>query len=134
MSEQDCAQILVRTNYIDEWQNRRKQINNYYLDNFKNLPIKCLSQGVEEHSYQKFVIYTENRDALKSYLKDMSIEAKIHYKLTLSELPISRNMVKPDLLSVSIMLVRGVLSLPIYPEITDSEVEIVSTAIKNFYV
>jgi dTDP-4-amino-4,6-dideoxygalactose transaminase len=134
MSEQDCAQILVRTNYIDEWQNRRKQINNYYLDSFKNLPIKCLSEDIEEHSYQKFVIYTENRDALKSHLKDMSIEAKIHYKQTLSELPLARSMVKPDLLSVSIMLVRGVLSLPIYPELTDSEVEIVSTAIKNFYV
>jgi dTDP-4-amino-4,6-dideoxygalactose transaminase len=103
------------------------------LDSFKNLPIKCLSEDIEEHSYQKFVIYTENRDALKSHLKDMSIEAKIHYKQTLSELPLSRNMAKPDLLSVSVMLVRGVLSLPIYPELTDSEVEYIKEKVLNFY-
>lgn len=133
MSEQDCAQILVRTNYIDEWQCRRKLIKEYYIDRFKHLPIRCLSAGAEHHADQKFVLYTENRDELKNHLKHMGIEAKIHYKSAISELPLTHNMVKPNLLSTSIMLTRGVLSLPIYPELRDSEVEFIVNAVKKYY-
>jgi hypothetical protein len=35
MSEQDCAQILVRTKYIDDWQERRHEIANYWIECFK---------------------------------------------------------------------------------------------------
>jgi dTDP-4-amino-4,6-dideoxygalactose transaminase len=40
---------------------------------------------------------------------------------------------KPDMLSTSVMLTRGLLSLPIYPELTDSEVEYIAEQVKNFY-
>lgn len=134
MSEQDCAHLLVRTNYIDNWQSRRAKIREFYLEQFKNLPIKCLSAGRQHHADQKFVIYHQDRDKLKHYLKSKGIETKIHYKTTLAELPISRHMVKPDMMSVSMMLIQGVLSLPIYPELTDSEVEFVAHTTKKFYV
>jgi dTDP-4-amino-4,6-dideoxygalactose transaminase len=132
MSEQDCAQLLVRTNYIDKWQARRKLIKEFYLERFRNLPIKCLSNVKGPHADQKFVIYCENRDKLKNYLKNKGIEAKIHYKNTLGELPITQGIIKPDLMSMSIMLLQGVLSLPIYPELTDSEVEYITECIITF--
>jgi dTDP-4-amino-4,6-dideoxygalactose transaminase len=132
MSEQDCAQILVRTNYIDRWQERRQQIRKYYLERFKNLPIKCLSANIEKHSDQKFVLYTEKRNELNSYLKTKGVEAKIHYKHALSNLPISRDLIKPDLMSVSVMLLQGVISLPIYSELSDSEVETIADYVSKF--
>ena len=46
---------------------------------------------------------------------------------------LSKDLVKPDLLSTSVMLSRGVLSLPLYPELTDEEVEYVSDKIIEFY-
>jgi len=133
MSEQDCAQILVKTQYIDKWQWRRKEIRYYYLDRFKALPINCLSRNHTIHSDQKFVIYTDQRDDLMNYLLDKGIDVKIHYTHALSELPMAHNLVKPDMLSVSVMMTRGLLSLPIYPELTDSEVEYVAEQVKKFY-
>jgi len=134
MSEIDCAHLLIRTRYIDEWQDRRKQIREYYIENLKDLPVRCLSEGFEHHADQKFVIYTPDRDKLFEYLHKKGIEAKIHYPYALSELPIAKDIkVKPDMLSVSIMLSRGVLSLPIYPELTDSEIESVINNVKRFY-
>jgi dTDP-4-amino-4,6-dideoxygalactose transaminase len=42
-------------------------------------------------------------------------------------------MVKPDMLSMSVMLSRGVLSLPNYPELTDSEVEYIAETVISHY-
>lgn len=134
MSEQECAQILVRTKYIDKWQWRRKEIRHYYLDEFKNLDIRCLSRDHMVHADQKFVIYTDKRSELFTYLNDSGVEVKIHYGKALSELPIANTInVKPDMLSTSVMLTKGLLSLPIYPELSDSEVEFVCEKVKTFF-
>lgn len=135
MSEQECAQILVRAKYIDKWQWRRKEIRHYYLDEFKNLDLRCLSRDHMVHADQKFVVYTDKRDELFKHLTTTGIEVKIHYPQALSEMPIAKNIrSKPDILSTSVNLTRGLLSLPIYPELTDSEVEFISEKVKNFFL
>lgn len=134
MSEQECAQLLVRAKYIDEWQWRRKEIRYYYLDEFKNLDLRCLSRDHMVHADQKFVVYTDKRDELQKHLSDAGIEVKVHYPHSLSELPLAKKIkVKPDMLSTSVMLTKGLLSLPIYPELTDSEVEFISSKVKDFF-
>jgi dTDP-4-amino-4,6-dideoxygalactose transaminase len=133
MSEQDCAQLLVRTSYIDSWQDRREYIKNHWCDAFKELPIRCLSAGIEHHANQKFVIYISDRDDLHKYMVDHGIETRIHYPYALSELTVTSSYKKPDLISTSAMLVRGVLSLPMYPELTDSEVEYIEQTVISYF-
>ena len=134
MSELECAHMLVRIKYIDAWQARRAAIRYYYLDHFSELPIRCLSRDFIHHADQKFAIYTEHRDELLTYLLDKGIEAKIHYPYTLSELPLAKEITnKPNMISTGTMLSRGVLSLPIYPELYDSEVEYIVSCVKKFY-
>ena len=135
MSELDCAHLMVRTNYIDEWQERRKQIRQYYLDRFKHIqPLRCLSEGFETHADSKFVVNAgAERDDLQQWLTNKNVETKIHYKLPLGELPITDNFTKPDLMSTSTLLTRSLLSLPMYPELTDAEVEKVADEICVFY-
>jgi dTDP-4-amino-4,6-dideoxygalactose transaminase len=134
MSEIDCAHLMVRTKYIDQWQARRKEIRLYYLDAFKNIPVRCLSEGFDQHADQKFVIYTDRRAMLHYNMNQVGIKTKIHYKQPLSELPIATDLIKPDIISISSMLSRGVLSLPIYPELTDNEVEYISDRVKHFFI
>ncbi len=133
MSEQDCAQILVRSRYIDVWQRRRREIRLYYLKSFKDLPVRCFSEDFSVHADQKFALYTNQRDELRKYLNLSGIETKIHYSTPLSLLPIAKNLVKPDMLSRSMMLSRGTLSLPIYPELTDPEVELIAFRVREFF-
>ena len=57
------------------------------------------------------------------------IETKIHYREPLHELPAYADYTGPDILSVASALSRRVLSLPIYPELTDLEVEYVIDAV-----
>ena len=133
MSEQDCAQILVRAKYIDEWQKRRSEIAKYWCEEFKELPLTCLSDTTDPHAHQKFVMYLADRNSLHTHLLTDGIDSKIHYEYVLGDLPTAKNLSKPDMLSTSVMLSRGVLSLPMYPELTNSEVEYIKDRVKYFY-
>lgn len=135
MSEIDCAHVLVRSQYIDQWQIRRQKIRKYYIDAFKNLPLRCLSKKFPRHADHKFVIALDDRNLLMNHLFKHKIEAKIHYEQTISELPTAKFLCSKtlDFLSTSCMLSRSVLSLPIYPELLDSEVEYIASMVKAFY-
>jgi len=133
MSEQDCAQILVRAKYIDGWQKRRSEISKYWCNAFRELPLTCLSDTTTPHAHQKFVLYLPDRNSLHTHLLTDGIDSKIHYEYVLGDLPTAKNLPKPDLLSTSVMLSRGVLSLPIYPELTDVEVDYIAEKVHEFY-
>lgn len=133
MSEQDCAQILVRIKYIDEWQERRAKIANHWCDSFRDLPLTCLSDNKFNHAHQKFVVYTADRNSLHTHLMLDGINSKVHYEYVLGDLPTAKTLTKPDMLSTSVMLSRGVLSLPLYPELTDLEVDYIAEKVIKFY-
>ena len=125
MSEIETAQLLVKTRYIDAWQLRRRNIVTYWLERLKKSGIRTLidDSNLETHCYHKFVIDVDNRDVLAGNLAIKGIETKVHYREPLHELPAYRGYTGPDILSAASALSRRVLSLPIYPELTDLEVE-----------
>lgn len=128
MSEVDCAQMLIKTMYIDEWQKRRAAIAKYWGELFEKASVTTLinKENFKTHSFHKFVIEIDNRDIVKDELHREKIETKIHYERPLHELPIYREFSGPDLLSSASSLSRRVLSLPIYPELTDLEVDYIA--------
>ncbi len=132
MSEQDCAQILVRAKYIDKWQQRRKEIAKYWCDAFRELPVTCLSDVTISHAHQKFVMYMSDRNSFHTDMLLEGIDTKIHYEYVLGDLPTTKDIFKPDLLSNSVMLSRGVVSLPMYPELTDTEVEYIKEKVVTY--
>ncbi len=133
MSELDCAHLLVRARYIDTWQKRREEISNYWCDSFRNLPLTCLSDTEDPHAHQKFVLYMDQRNSLHTHCILEGIQTKIHYEYVLGDLPASNGLIKPDMLSTSVMLSRGVVSLPIYSELRDYEVDFIRDCVLKFY-
>lgn len=125
MSEVDCAQMMVKTQYIDEWQERRKRIATYWMSRLKGSGIRTLIDGnnFQRHAFHKFVIEVDNRDILQRNLALKKIETRIHYEHPVHELPVYSDMPGPDILSVASAMSRRVLTLPFYPELTDLEVE-----------
>lgn len=125
MSEIDCAQMMVKTNHIDQWQERRRSIAQYWMTRLKNTPIRSLinASNFETHCYHKFVIDVDSRDTLARNLTIKGIETRVHYKEPLHELTAYTHYAAPDILSIASSLSRRVLSLPIYPELSDLEVE-----------
>ena len=136
MSELDCAQMMVKTKYIDEWQARRENISKYWLSRLQKSNIRCLidQTNVKTHCFHKFVIDVDQRDILKRNLALHNIETKVHYTEPLHEMPAYAKFQGPDILSCASSLSRRVLSLPIYPELSDLEVEYIIDQVLNFAV
>ena len=128
MSELDCAHMMVKTQYIDQWQGRRRRIAAYMCERFENTSIRCLINKHNEHNhaFHKFVIDVDQRNRLQEKLWDASIDTRIHYAQPLHDDSVLRQFPGPNMLSVASALSQRVLSLPIYPELSDSEVEYVT--------
>lgn len=126
MSELDCAQLLVKTRHINTWQQRRSIIAEYWMKRLHDSGIRCLidQSNFHEHSFHKFVVDIDHRDSVQQRMSERKIETKVHYARPLHELDgVFRAYDGPGMLSVASALSRRCLSLPIYPELTDLEVE-----------
>lgn len=125
MSEIDSAQMLIKTRHLDAWQERRRAISQYWMTRLKNTPVRSLidTRNFDNHCFHKFVIDVDNRDILARNLTIKGIETRVHYQKPLHELSAYVHYNAPDMLSVASSLSRRVLSLPLYPELTDLEVE-----------
>jgi dTDP-4-amino-4,6-dideoxygalactose transaminase len=133
MSELDCAHMLVKIKHIDRWQARRQKISDHWSERFKNTDIRCLinDSNAHDHAFHKFVIDVNGRDTLKANLTLRKIDTRIHYQNPLHEMSLYNAYPGPGLLAASSSLARRVLSLPIYPELTDLEVEYISDQVVN---
>lgn len=129
MSESDCAQMLVKLKYFDEWQARRQLIAEYYMDQLDGHVDLIPIDPRVTHAWSKFVVHTRGRDGLRSHLRSAGIETRIHYPIPLHEFEVS-GIQGP--LAGAEEFSMTCLSLPIYPELTDSEVEYIVDCIKEY--
>lgn len=131
MSEADCAQLLVKLNYFDDWQLRRRDIARYYTENIPHDIVRPLpiTDGCEP-SWHKYTLTVDiNRmtiPVLAEYLKQVGIETKVHYRPSIAwydgEIGTTH---------MANLLANTTISLPIYPELTDAEVEHIVESIKR---
>jgi len=125
-----AAVLNVKMKHLPEWIKRRKEIAQKYAMGLGEISeIKLpFSQGV----FQNYVIRAEKRDELFEFLKNRGVETLIkdpvpnhwHSGLNLSHFK----------LPVSERLAKEVISLPMYPELTDEQIQYVISQIKEFYV
>ena len=134
MSESDCAQMLVKLQYFNDWQDRRREIAEYYTAELRDF-VDVVGPGDDvESAWSKFVIRLSERHGLKDYLEHDGIESKFHYDRTLFELPVGYEYIDyaRELFRESTAFSREAISLPIYPELQDSEVEHIIDSIQNY--
>lgn len=135
MSEAECAQMLVKLKYFNGWQQRRANIAEYYTQELSEL-VDCprVTEGAV-HAWHKYVIRVDNRSALKDHLANCGVETKIHYASPMYEYGIGFTYINyaSELYREASAFSAECLSLPIYPELTDSEVEYIVNSVKDFY-
>jgi len=131
-----AAILLVKLNHLQEWTNERRQIAMKYTSALNTLPsLICPSENeYVKHVYHLYVIRTKHRDNLKDFLVSHQIETGIHYPIALPNLE-AYNYLKdqPSDFPVASQLQDEVLSLPIFPEITDKQIDYVISKIKNYF-
>lgn len=133
LDEIQAAVLDVKIKYIDEENQRRKDIAKRYISEIKNLNIILpeLPVNIDEHVWHLFVIRTKEREILQNYLSEKGIQTLIHYPI-----PPHKQQAYKYLNSLNFPITekihKEVISLPISPVLTDEEVNKIITEINLF--
>ncbi len=131
-----AAVLSVKLQYIDEWNRRRNEIGNRYNDALAGVGdlVTPKIHPAAEHIFHVYTVRTEKRDALKEVLSEEGISTGIHYPVALPFLPPFTDLgYTGEQLPVAFDYQDKILSLPMYPELTSTQIERVTSAIALFY-
>ena len=133
------AVLGVKLEYLDEWTNGRRRAAAKYRELLKDVDAIVLpdEMGYARHVYHLFVIRikqgTDQRDALAKYLNKNGISTGLHYPIPLHQQKCFQNLgYKSGDFPVSEQLATTGLSLPIYPELNDEQINYISDHIHKF--
>jgi dTDP-4-amino-4,6-dideoxygalactose transaminase len=131
-----AALLSAKLPYIHEWTAQRRRVAGLYdrmLDGVGDLELPQVRKGAT-HVYHLYVIQTAERDALKEHLAGRGIETAIHYPTALPLLPAYRYLEGNANDFPRAARNQGrILSLPIYPEMSDAMIDYVAAAIRGFF-
>lgn len=131
MSEVDCAQMIIKLKYFSAWQKRRTDIAEYYNHRFHNYVDVPRPQPGVTHAWSKYIIRSPDRDHIAVKLSDAGIDHKINYPRPLHTYQVVRDDSAKNYKALE-FCTQG-LALPIYPELTDYEVDLICDTICDFY-
>lgn len=134
-----AAVLLVKLPYLRKWSEKRIEHARFYDQAFKDMP-SIITPVVKDYStfhiFNQYTIAVEDRDGLIAELKKAGIGFEIYYPVPFHEQECFANLGCPaSSFPNSSRLARQVLSLPIYPELTESErdevIEVVSNTVQQ---
>lgn len=131
-----AAILNVKFQYLAEWINKRREIASIYNKGLTGIPevkLPLASDSEEKYfdTFQNYVLKAEKRDELFNFLKERGVE-------TLIKDPIA-NHHQPNLglshfkLPYTEKLAKEVISLPIYPELTQEQIKYTIDCVRSFY-
>jgi len=129
------AVLRVKLKHLEKWTElRRKNAATYNELLNKTNVITPFEEDFNKHVYHLYVIRAENRDELIDYLKERGIYTGIHYPI-----PIHLQEAYNDLgykegdFPVTEKVAEEILSLPMFPELTEEQIKYVTDSITEFY-
>lgn len=134
LDEMAAAVLDVKLKYLDEDNNRRKQIAKMYYEGIKNPLIKWPSvKSDESNVFHIFPVFCEKRDELQQYLKEHEIGTLIHYPI-----PPHKQKCYDEWNEIKLPVTETIhateLSLPMSPCLSDEQILYVIDCINSFLI
>jgi len=124
----------IKLRHLDRWNARCRAIASTYRDGLRDLVWTPDDADPYESVYHNFIIRTEHRDALAAHLSSHGVGTRVHYPVPIHLQEAARELgYGPGDFPVTERHVRTMLSLPIYPELTDEETGHVVETIRLFF-
>jgi dTDP-4-amino-4,6-dideoxygalactose transaminase len=128
--------LAAKLPYLDQDNARRQAIAARYHQGLAGLALDLPPRRAEgRHVYHQYVIRTEARDALREHLRRAKIGTGIHYPAPVHLQPAYQGRLAefPAGLPETTQVAHQILSLPMYPQLSDEAVERVIREIRRFY-
>ena len=134
LDELQAALLRIQLRELDLWTEERRRLAFRYhqlLSPFVRVPEEAVG---EFHVYQTYVVQAERRDALQGFLRSNGVEAIVHYPTPIHMQPAAAGLnYKPEDFPMSLYLSNCILSLPLYPGLTNGEQDYVADLMAQFY-
>ena len=129
------ASLQVKLKYIEGWNKRRREIAKMYYNGIKNPKIKMQHQPEWADSiYHLFVITTEDKEKFVKYLQENQINPAFHYPVPYHLQKAYENLgYKKGDFPNSEYLAEHCVSLPMYAELSNEDIEIIIKTINLYY-
>jgi dTDP-4-amino-4,6-dideoxygalactose transaminase len=135
LDELQAAVLRIKLRSLDERNARRRRIAAYYDERFAALDLGVPHADADElHAYHQYVVRCGERDRLRSHLAECGIETGIHYPLPLHRQK-AWQRTYGEMLSFprAERLAGEILSLPVFPDLSDAEVERIADSVASFF-
>jgi dTDP-4-amino-4,6-dideoxygalactose transaminase len=125
-----AAVLGVKLPYLDQWNHLRREHAARYSELLANSGVTTPSVRNSDHVWHLYVIETANRDELAAQLRERGIATGVHYPVPLHLQPAYRHLEYGiGSFPVTERAAARILSLPMFPELTASQIEYVAGAV-----
>lgn len=131
-----AALLRVCLPYVDEWNARRRKAARLYSEWLSEIPQVQVPQELPdtEPVYHVYCILVPDREALRNYLKERGVGTGIHYPLALNQQPAYAHLGQgTGSFPRAEYACAHMLSLPMFPNITEEEIRYVCNCIREFF-
>jgi dTDP-4-amino-4,6-dideoxygalactose transaminase len=133
MDEMQAAILRVKLRHLDAWNAQRRQNAARYADLLRDSGVEppwLVSDG--SHVYYVYVVRSPAREALQACLAEREIQAGIHFPVPIHLQPAAKSLgYRAGDLPHTEQAAREVLSLPMYPELTDEQIVCVAETVRS---
>ncbi len=135
MSGITAAVLNIKIDQSETWRKRRAFIASAYDEALANQPVTTLTWDPKcTHAHHKYVFVTSDRKGWAEHLKEAGIPTRIHYETPLHREPVFERDAQNALpCLVADELSQTALSLPIYAQITDAELDHITSVLRDFH-
>ncbi len=125
------AVLRVKLRRLDQWTARRRELAGLYCRRLAGARVELLRDDPEsENAYHLFVVYLENRDAVRAQLEARSVHTAIHYPIPVHLQKACAGLGYPlGSFPEAERACARVLSLPFFPEMTNEQAEYVAAVL-----
>jgi dTDP-4-amino-4,6-dideoxygalactose transaminase len=133
LDEMQAAIVRVKLNHIDKMNDRRRRNAQRYRDHLSNEKIILPQEASHgRHVYNQFTVRCEQRDIIMASLKENQIAAALFYPIPLHRQEIfSGTSIAETSLPVTERIAQQVISLPMFPDLTEEEIITISQVVNQ---
>ena len=133
LDEIQAAILRVKLRFLAEWNRRRQAIAARYREGLAGLGVGLPGELPDTiHVYHQFTVRVPDRDGVQKRMADLGVRTTVYYPVPLHLQPMYRDLgYRAGDFPEAERAAREVLSLPIYPEMTDAQVDEVVEACKR---
>lgn len=135
LDELQAAFLSVKLRHLDDWNEQRREIAERYAKEIHNPKVKCpkLPEYAKQHVYHIYPVLVEGREKFVKFLGDCGIEVNIHYPVPImKQNAYVKYRDQAEDYPVTNVVCEQEVSLPLYPNMDEKQIEAVIASVNNF--